>query len=104
MTSTMVMEQVPDVVPVCLGEVVKPPLEVVNTTAEHVENIQIAAAENHIYLPEGIAMTEDETHSHWFIGSVDCGTTSSRFLIFNGEGNPIASHQIEFENLYPQSG
>ena len=99
-----VMEQVPNVVPVCLGEVTKPPLEVVNTTAEHVENVQNIAAENHIYLPVGIAMTEDETHSHWFIGSIDCGTTSSRFLIFNGEGNPVASHQIEFENLYPQSG
>ena len=104
MTSTILMEQPPIEVPVCLGEVIKPTLEVVNTTAEHVENIQLAAADTHIYLPEGIAMTEDETHSHWFIGSIDCGTTSSRFLIFNGEGNPIASHQIEFENLYPQSG
>nr|6ZQ4_A Chain A, Glycerol kinase-like protein [Thermochaetoides thermophila DSM 1495]6ZQ4_B Chain B, Glycerol kinase-like protein [Thermochaetoides thermophila DSM 1495]6ZQ4_C Chain C, Glycerol kinase-like protein [Thermochaetoides thermophila DSM 1495]6ZQ4_D Chain D, Glycerol kinase-like protein [Thermochaetoides thermophila DSM 1495]6ZQ4_E Chain E, Glycerol kinase-like protein [Thermochaetoides thermophila DSM 1495]6ZQ4_F Chain F, Glycerol kinase-like protein [Thermochaetoides thermophila DSM 149 len=39
-----------------------------------------------------------------FVGSIDQGTTSSRFLIFNGEGNPVASHQIEFENLYPKSG
>lgn len=98
------MEEIPSLVPLRLGEVAKKPREIVNTTAEHVENIQTAAAESNIYLPGGIAMSEDESHSHWFIGSIDCGTTSSRFLIFNGEGNPVASHQIEIDNLYPQSG
>lgn len=44
---------------------------------------------------------EDEP---WYIGSIDQGTTSSRFLIFDAQGNPVASHQIEFENLYPHSG
>lgn len=39
-----------------------------------------------------------------FVGSVDQGTTSSRFIIFNDQGMPVASHQIEFENIYPQSG
>jgi glycerol kinase len=28
-----------------------------------------------------------------FIGSIDQGTTSSRFLIFNKAGEPVASHQ-----------
>ncbi|KAI0011524.1 glycerol kinase [Xylariaceae sp. FL0662B] len=42
--------------------------------------------------------------SEWFIGSIDQGTTSSRFLIFNSETDPVASHQIEFENYYPESG
>jgi glycerol kinase len=55
-------------------------------------------------LPRGISETEEERTKHWFIGSIDQGTTSSRFLIFNGEGNPIASHQIEFENMYPEPG
>ncbi|KAI0887967.1 glycerol kinase [Annulohypoxylon maeteangense] len=40
----------------------------------------------------------------WFVGSIDQGTTSSRFLIFNREMDPVASHQIEFENYYPESG
>ncbi|KAI1436214.1 glycerol kinase [Xylaria sp. CBS 124048] len=40
----------------------------------------------------------------WFIGSIDQGTTSSRFIIFNRFADPVASHQIEFENLYPHSG
>jgi len=39
-----------------------------------------------------------------FVGSIDQGTTSSRFIIFNGEGALVTSHQIEFDNLYPQSG
>lgn len=56
------------------------------------------------HLPRGIHETEAERKHHWFVGSIDQGTTSSRFLIFNGEGDPVASHQIEFENLYPKSG
>ncbi|KAI2628828.1 glycerol kinase [Hypoxylon sp. NC1633] len=42
--------------------------------------------------------------SEWFIGSIDQGTTSSRFLLFNRDMDPVASHQMEFENLYPESG
>ena len=55
-------------------------------------------------LPRGIRESAEERREHWFVGSIDQGTTSTRFLIFNGEGDPVASHQIEFENLYPQSG
>lgn len=40
----------------------------------------------------------------WFIGSIDQGTTSTRFLIFDGTGCPIASHQMEFKQMYPHSG
>lgn len=36
-----------------------------------------------------------------FIGSIDQGTTSTRFLIFNKDGEPVASHQIEFKQYYP---
>lgn len=56
------------------------------------------------HLPEGIKETEDELREHWFVGSIDQGTTSSRFLVFNGEGDPVANYQIEFENHYPESG
>ena len=40
----------------------------------------------------------------FFIGSIDQGTTSTRFLIFDGTGTPVASHQIEFTQKYPESG
>jgi glycerol kinase len=59
---------------------------------------------DHEQLPEGIEETAEEKQKHWFVGSVDQGTTSTRFLIFNGHGEPIVSHQIEFENHYPNSG
>lgn len=39
-----------------------------------------------------------------FIGAIDQGTTSSRFLIFNTQGEPIAQHQMEFKQIYPNSG
>ncbi|KEF57655.1 glycerol kinase [Exophiala aquamarina CBS 119918] len=42
--------------------------------------------------------------SKTFIGSIDNGTTSSRFLIFDAAGNPVAQHQIEFKQYYPHSG
>ncbi|KAL2162046.1 hypothetical protein VTH06DRAFT_7831 [Thermothelomyces fergusii] len=60
------------------------------------------AREDH--LPEGICETEEEKRRGWFVGSIDQGTTSSRFLIFDGEGDLVAMHQREFKNLYPKPG
>ncbi|KAJ5772987.1 Glycerol kinase [Penicillium paradoxum] len=42
--------------------------------------------------------------SETFVGSIDQGTTSTRFLIFNREGEPVASHQVEFSQIYPHPG
>ncbi|KAF7593928.1 Glycerol kinase [Aspergillus hancockii] len=42
--------------------------------------------------------------SEIFVGSIDQGTTSTRFLIFNREGEPVASHQVEFPQIYPNPG
>lgn len=55
-------------------------------------------------LPKGVRPAGEEEREQCFVGSIDQGTTSSRFLIFNSEGEPVANHQIEFENHYPQSG
>jgi glycerol kinase len=76
-----------------------------DTKIQHVEPVNApATVGRHEHLPKGISETDEEKKTHWFIGSIDCGTTSSRFLIFDGEGTPVASHQIEFENIYPESG
>ncbi|KAF1998261.1 glycerol kinase [Amniculicola lignicola CBS 123094] len=40
----------------------------------------------------------------FYIGSIDQGTTSTRFIIFDGIGHPVAQHQIEFSQIYPHSG
>lgn len=45
-------------------------------------------------------MAEEEV----FVGSIDQGTTSSRFLIFDKNGEPVAVHQEEFAQIYPQPG
>ncbi|KAL5118509.1 Glycerol kinase [Pleosporales sp. CAS-2024a] len=47
---------------------------------------------------------DEERLKHSFIGSIDQGTTSTRFIIFDGLGEPVAQHQIEFSQKYPQSG
>ncbi|KZP21065.1 glycerol kinase [Athelia psychrophila] len=39
-----------------------------------------------------------------FVGSLDCGTTSARFIIFDRYANIIAQHQAEFPQYYPQPG
>ncbi|KAJ5928524.1 glycerol kinase [Penicillium verhagenii] len=39
-----------------------------------------------------------------FVGSIDQGTTSTRFLIFNRDGEPVASYQVEFSQIYPNPG
>ncbi|KAJ2844099.1 Glycerol kinase, partial [Coemansia erecta] len=39
-----------------------------------------------------------------FVGAIDQGTSSSRFLIFNVKGQIVASHQAEYENLYAKAG
>lgn len=39
-----------------------------------------------------------------FVGAIDQGTTSSRFLIFNQRGEVVVTHQIEFTQIYPEPG
>ncbi len=39
-----------------------------------------------------------------YIGSIDQGTTSSRFIIFDNDANIISKDQLEHEQIYPKSG
>ncbi|XP_058728889.1 glycerol kinase-like [Vicia villosa] len=39
-----------------------------------------------------------------FIGSIDQGTSSSRFIIYDKSATPIGSHHVEFTQFYPQAG
>ncbi|KAF9031409.1 glycerol kinase [Hymenopellis radicata] len=39
-----------------------------------------------------------------FVGSLDCGTTSVRFIIFDRYANIISQHQLEFPQYYEQPG
>lgn len=60
---------------------------------------------------EGASINSDEVKQldetklkQFYIGSIDQGTTSTRFIIFDGTGQPVAQHQIEFTQIYPHSG
>ena len=39
-----------------------------------------------------------------YIGALDQGTTSTRFMIFDHQGNVLAAHQLEHRQIYPQPG
>ena len=39
-----------------------------------------------------------------FVGAVDQGTTSTRFMIFDHAGNEVGRHQLEHEQILPQAG
>lgn len=60
---------------------------------------------NVIKLEEGVesrrrAMADNEV----FIGSLDQGTTSTRFIIYDESAHVVGSHQIEFTQYYPEAG
>jgi glycerol kinase len=39
-----------------------------------------------------------------FVGAIDQGTTSTRFMVFDHDGNEVARHQLEHAQLLPQPG
>ena len=39
-----------------------------------------------------------------FIAAIDQGTTSTRCMIFNHEGEPIGVHQLEHKQYFPKPG
>jgi len=39
-----------------------------------------------------------------FVGAIDQGTTSTRFMIFDHAGNEVGKHQLEHEQILPQAG
>ncbi len=39
-----------------------------------------------------------------YVGSIDQGTTSTRFILFNYEGDVCFSHQVEHTQIFPQPG
>lgn len=42
--------------------------------------------------------------SKQYVGAIDQGTTSTRFMIFDHDGHEVAKHQLEHEQILPQAG
>ena len=39
-----------------------------------------------------------------FIGSLDQGTSSTRFIVFDGDGQIVGQHQLEHRQIFPKAG
>ena len=39
-----------------------------------------------------------------YVGAIDQGTTSTRFILFDREGNPAGSRQLEHKQIFPRAG
>ncbi|EEY21916.1 glycerol kinase [Verticillium alfalfae VaMs.102] len=53
----------------------------------------------------GLANGVEDASKRGFIGAIDQGTTSTRFIIFEvATGEPVAKHQLEIENHHPHPG
>jgi glycerol kinase len=39
-----------------------------------------------------------------YVGGIDQGTSSTRFILFDRKGVAVASHQKEFAQIYPKPG
>ena len=39
-----------------------------------------------------------------FVGAIDQGTTSTRFMIFDHAGREVGKHQLEHQQILPQAG
>lgn len=66
----------------------------VHTTESHDGNRSIVQDESH----------RNDNLKNRFIGAIDQGTTSTRFIIFDCTGVPIASYQTEFRQIHENSG
>lgn len=55
-------------------------------------------------LMNGLQRSTMDPESEVFVGSIDQGTTSTRFLIFDKTGEPVSIHQEEFSQIYPNPG
>ena len=42
--------------------------------------------------------------SQEFVGAIDQGTTSTRFMVFDHAGDEVGRHQVEHEQIMPQAG
>jgi len=39
-----------------------------------------------------------------YVAAIDQGTTSTRFIAYDRHAMPVASHQLEFKQHYPEAG
>lgn len=65
---------------------------------------EISSVDSLDYQKVDMSSLDQHAQAHAFVGAIDQGTTSSRFLIFNSKGEVVVTHQLEFKQIYPQPG
>jgi glycerol kinase len=75
-----------------------PIMEPVTGTASATSNDTPGAAQ------QGGAKEQSDKRKPRYIGAIDQGTTSTRFIIFDNEGELVASHQTELRAIHTHSG
>ncbi|KAL2819442.1 FGGY family of carbohydrate kinase [Aspergillus granulosus] len=78
----------------------------IETQQEPQHEVRIRASFSHDG-PRSLLQDEDRRDDNLkdrFIGAIDQGTTSTRFIIFDCTGNPIAKYQSEFRQIHEHSG
>ena len=65
----------------------------------------IDGGEGYPQIPKGSAWCSSEESSvSKYIGAIDQGTTSTRFIVFDAAGKVVACAQKEHQQIYPQPG
>ncbi|KAL3443051.1 FGGY family of carbohydrate kinase [Aspergillus insuetus] len=78
----------------------------IESQQEQQHEVRIRASFSHDG-PRSLIQDEDRRNDNLkdrFIGAIDQGTTSTRFIIFDCTGNPIAKYQSEFRQIHEHSG
>ncbi|KAF4125539.1 glycerol kinase [Geosmithia morbida] len=74
------------------------------TTTTLSDKVDVTFYEGDEYPASDVSDATEVKPEKWFVGSIDQGTTSTRFIIFNDEGTPVVTHQMGFENKHRHSG
>ncbi|KAI0343003.1 glycerol kinase [Trametopsis cervina] len=74
-----------------------------SSTSKHVARADSGTVPKFTQTDDTAPMVDHLRHGE-FVGSLDCGTTSTRFMVFDRYANIVASHQIEFPQYYPEPG
>ena len=51
-----------------------------------------------------MSVSERTTVMADFVGAIDQGTTSTRFMVFDHSGNEVGRHQLEHQQILPRAG
>ena len=64
----------------------------------------VSASEAVVEEGEAKEQAQERSGSASYLAAIDQGTTSTRFIVYDTAAKVVASHQLEFPQIYPQAG